>query len=168
MQNAPRNAQQRAEFDSLMATDAFSALVALSSKKAPAGVAGGAAQPPPLAAAAAPRKPAWLRQRAPQGERYSFLKESLRSLNLHTVCEEAQCPNVGECWNGETGTATIMLLGDTCTRGCNFCAVKARRLPPRLRLREPPPFHRPQDWLVDLPPSFFVRPLPQVPSSRER
>ncbi len=56
-------------------------------------------------------KPGWLRQRAPQGERYEYLSGSLRTLNLHTVCEEAQCPNVGECWNGGTGTATIMLLG---------------------------------------------------------
>ena len=56
-------------------------------------------------------KPAWLRQRAPQGERYEYLSGSLRSLQLHTVCEEAQCPNVGECWNGGSGTATIMLLG---------------------------------------------------------
>ena len=56
-------------------------------------------------------KPSWLRQRAPQGERYEYLSDSLRSLKLHTVCEEAQCPNVGECWNTGTGTATIMLLG---------------------------------------------------------
>ncbi len=56
-------------------------------------------------------KPPWLRQRAPQGERYDYLSGSLRQLGLHTVCEEAQCPNVGECWNGSTGTATIMLLG---------------------------------------------------------
>ena len=56
-------------------------------------------------------KPGWLRQRAPQGERYEYLAGSLRALQLHTVCEEAQCPNVGECWNGGSGTATIMLLG---------------------------------------------------------
>ena len=59
-------------------------------------------------------KPGWLRQRAPQGERYEYLNDSLRTLKLHTVCEEAQCPNVGECWNGSTGTATIMLLGAQC------------------------------------------------------
>ncbi len=58
-------------------------------------------------------KPGWLRQRAPQGERYDYLSGSLRSLKLHTVCEEAQCPNVGECWNTGSGTATIMLLGMT-------------------------------------------------------
>lgn len=62
------------------------------------------------------------------GSRYVEVKESLRDLNLHTVCEEAQCPNVGECWSG--GTGTIMLLGDTCTRGCMFCAVKTDSKPP--------------------------------------
>lgn len=67
------------------------------------------------------RKPEWLRVRPPSGENYAHLKTLLRSLDLHTVCEEAHCPNVGECWGG--GTATIMLLGDTCTRGCRFCAV---------------------------------------------
>ncbi|MCC7540719.1 MAG: lipoyl synthase [Deltaproteobacteria bacterium] len=66
-------------------------------------------------------KPPWLRVRAPGGERYTQLKETLRRLDLHTVCEEARCPNVGECWTA--GTATVMLLGDTCTRGCRFCAV---------------------------------------------
>ncbi len=67
------------------------------------------------------RKPEWLKVRAPGGERYTFIKETLRKFDLHTVCEEARCPNVGECW-GE-GTATVMILGDTCTRGCRFCAV---------------------------------------------
>ncbi len=66
-------------------------------------------------------KPAWLKVRAPGGERYTRLKELFRKLDLHTVCEEARCPNVGECW--AEGTATVMLLGDTCTRGCRFCAV---------------------------------------------
>jgi lipoic acid synthetase len=66
-------------------------------------------------------KPAWLKVRAPGGERYTRLKETLRALDLHTVCEEARCPNVGECW--AEGTATVMLLGDVCTRGCRFCAV---------------------------------------------
>ncbi|KAJ8922470.1 hypothetical protein NQ315_007498, partial [Exocentrus adspersus] len=63
---------------------------------------------------------------------YSRLKEQLRTLNLHTVCEEARCPNIGECWGGGqhgTATATIMLLGDTCTRGCRFCSVKTARTP---------------------------------------
>src|SRR5262245_28038976 len=67
------------------------------------------------------RKPEWLKVRAPAGERYTGLKETLRRLDLHTVCEEARCPNVGECWGA--GTATVMLLGHTCTRGCRFCAV---------------------------------------------
>jgi lipoic acid synthetase len=67
------------------------------------------------------RKPDWLRVRAPGGERYLRIKETLRRYDLHTVCEEARCPNVGECWGA--GTATIMVLGETCTRGCRFCAV---------------------------------------------
>lgn len=78
------------------------------------------------------KKPGWLRQRAPQGDRYEEVKESLSRLSLNTVCEEAQCPNIGECWNGGgdgVATATIMLLGDTCTRGCRFCAVKTSRNP---------------------------------------
>ena len=67
------------------------------------------------------RKPLWLRVRAPSGENYTKVKQSLRSLELHTVCEEARCPNISECWG--TGTATIMIMGDICTRGCRFCAV---------------------------------------------
>ncbi len=66
-------------------------------------------------------KPDWLRVRAPGGERYTFIKKTLRDRGLFTVCEEARCPNVGECWEG--GTATFMLLGEVCTRGCRFCAV---------------------------------------------
>lgn len=66
-------------------------------------------------------KPAWLKVRAPGGGRYAELKQTLRDLELNTVCEEARCPNVGECWSA--GTATVMLLGHTCTRGCRFCAV---------------------------------------------
>jgi lipoyl synthase len=66
-------------------------------------------------------KPSWLKVRAPGGENYARLKQTLRKLDLNTVCEEARCPNVGECWNA--GTATVMLLGHTCTRGCRFCAV---------------------------------------------
>ncbi len=66
-------------------------------------------------------KPDWLKVRAPGGENYRRLKQTLRQLDLYTVCEEARCPNVGECWS--SGTATVMLLGHTCTRGCRFCAV---------------------------------------------
>jgi lipoic acid synthetase len=66
-------------------------------------------------------RPEWLKIRPPSGQAYVSLRTSLRDLELHTVCEEARCPNVGECWSG--GTATVMLLGDVCTRGCRFCAV---------------------------------------------
>lgn len=68
------------------------------------------------------RKPEWLKVRAPGGENYLRIKETLKSLNLATVCQEARCPNIGECWGG--GTATFMLMGEVCTRGCKFCAVK--------------------------------------------
>ena len=67
------------------------------------------------------RKPDWLKVRAPGGEAYKRIKETLRKLDLYTVCEEARCPNVAECWS--QSTATIMVLGHTCTRGCRFCAV---------------------------------------------
>lgn len=66
-------------------------------------------------------KPEWLKVRAPGGDTYHELKRTFRELDLATVCEEARCPNVGECWR--EGTATVMLLGDVCTRGCRFCAV---------------------------------------------
>ncbi len=69
------------------------------------------------------RKPVWLRVRAPSGENYTKVKQSLRSQDLHTVCEEARCPNISECWG--TGTATIMIMGDICSRGCRFCAVNS-------------------------------------------
>lgn len=67
------------------------------------------------------RKPEWLKVRMPGGETHARLQQSFRRLDLHTVCEEARCPNIGECWR--EGTATLMILGDTCTRGCRFCAV---------------------------------------------
>lgn len=79
-------------------------------------------------------KPSWLKVRAPGGERYVDIKHRLRRLSLNTVCEEAQCPNIGECWGG--GTATIMLMGDICTRGCRFCAVTSGK-PARLDPNEP-------------------------------
>src|ERR1051325_3981687 len=66
-------------------------------------------------------KPEWLKARAPMGDNYHELKKLARTLELHTVCESAQCPNIGECWNH--GTATFMLLGNLCTRRCGFCAV---------------------------------------------
>jgi lipoyl synthase len=68
------------------------------------------------------RKPPWLKVPAPGGPTYRRLKESIHADNLHTVCEEANCPNVGECW--ERGTATFMILGDVCTRRCGFCNVQ--------------------------------------------
>ena len=70
------------------------------------------------------RKPPWLKVPLPGGEGYTRLKEMTRRLGLHTVCEEARCPNVGECWKGERATMTIMVLGDECTRRCRFCAVR--------------------------------------------
>src|SRR3989442_717857 len=83
----------------------------------------------------AERKPEWLRVRPPSGENYAHLKTLFRSLDLHTVCEEAHCPNVWECWGG--GTATIMLMGDMCTRGCRFCAVTSGNPHGVLDLDEP-------------------------------
>ena len=71
------------------------------------------------------RHPDWIRSRLPSGENYHDLKGMLRGLALNTVCEEAHCPNIGECWDQRT--ATIMILGDTCTRACGFCAVKTGR-----------------------------------------
>jgi lipoic acid synthetase len=67
-------------------------------------------------------RPAWIRAKAPQGPVYERLTSLMRGLELHTVCEEAHCPNLGECWS--RGTATFMILGDVCTRACGFCAVK--------------------------------------------
>jgi len=67
-------------------------------------------------------RPEWIRARAPQGPAYERLKTLVRGLTLHTVCEEAHCPNLGECWS--RGTATFMILGDVCTRACGFCAVR--------------------------------------------
>src|SRR5487761_1214437 len=81
----------------------------------------------------APR-PEWLKVKLPAGETYSQLKSLMRSKSLHTVCEEARCPNMAECWSA--GTATFMILGDTCTRSCGFCAVKPGR-PSVLDLNEP-------------------------------
>lgn len=86
------------------------------------------------------RLPPWLKTEIPIGKNYNRLKNTLRDLNLHTVCEEARCPNIGECWGGgeySTATATIMLMGDTCTRGCRFCSVKTARRPPPLDANEP-------------------------------
>jgi lipoyl synthase len=82
------------------------------------------------ATAPLPARPPWIKARAPMGPGYERLRVLMRDLDLHTVCEEARCPNLGECWN--RGTATFMILGDVCTRACGFCAVKTGlpRLPP--------------------------------------
>src|SRR5471030_2947646 len=79
-------------------------------------------------------RPEWLKVRIPSGENYAHLKNIMHLHDLHTVCEEARCPNMAECWNA--GTATFMILGDTCTRSCGFCAVKTGR-PTVLDLDEP-------------------------------
>ena len=70
-------------------------------------------------------KPEWIKAQLPKGPNYTHLKNLMRTLNLHTVCEEARCPNIGECWGA--GTLTFMILGDTCTRSCGFCHVKTGR-----------------------------------------
>ena len=72
-------------------------------------------------------KPNWLKAPFPSGEKYSFIKQKRIKLNLATVCEEAKCPNIGECWS--SGTATFMVMGDSCTRGCRFCSVKTKKYP---------------------------------------
>jgi len=95
------------------------------------------------------RKPDWLKMRPPSGQRFTDIKQTLRKHNLHTVCEEASCPNIGECWSGGAnappgegaadaansgrdgpGTATFMLMGDRCSRGCNFCDVQTGGMDP--------------------------------------
>lgn len=91
-----------------------------SAGRSTAGTFGG--QSEASAATASGPKPSWLKVRAPGGENYVRIREMLGELKLATVCQEARCPNIGECWNG--GTATFMLMGEVCTRGCRFCAVK--------------------------------------------
>ncbi|KAF7307028.1 Lipoyl synthase, mitochondrial [Mycena indigotica] len=94
-----------------------------------------------------PRLPSFLKTSIPSGKSFANIKKDLRGLGLHTVCEEARCPNIGDCWGGKPGateaegrsaaTATIMLMGDTCTRGCRFCSVKTSKAPPPLDPHEP-------------------------------
>ena len=74
------------------------------------------------------RRPEWIKVRVPGGENYNFLKDLMRSKQLHTVCEEAMCSNIGECWGA--GTATFLIMGDTCTRSCGFCDIKTGRPAP--------------------------------------
>ena len=80
------------------------------------------------------RKPSWLKVKAPGGKSYLHLKNMMQEMDLHTVCEEAHCPNIGECW--DHGTATFMILGDVCTRNCAYCAVAHGR-PPKFDPAEP-------------------------------
>jgi len=85
-------------------------------------------------------KPKWLRASPADSDNYHKLRKTVRELGLATVCEEARCPNIGECWGGgkdNIATATIMIMGDTCTRGCRFCSVKTSRKPPPLDNDEP-------------------------------
>lgn len=85
-------------------------------------------------------KPSWLKAQPATSENYLSLRNTVRELGLATVCEEAKCPNIGECWGGSkdgAATATIMIMGDTCTRGCSFCAVKTSRKPGPLDPEEP-------------------------------
>ncbi|KAJ2009386.1 hypothetical protein GGI04_000508 [Coemansia thaxteri] len=86
------------------------------------------------------RLPRWLKTDIPMGSNVTRIRKTLRELKLHTVCEEARCPNMGECWGGGkhgTATATIMIMGDTCTRGCRFCSVKTSKTPAALDPNEP-------------------------------
>lgn len=86
------------------------------------------------------RLPPWLKTEIPVGKSYASIKETLSELKLSTVCEEAKCPNIGECWGGgesKSATATIMIMGDQCTRGCRFCSVKTNKAPPPLDPNEP-------------------------------
>jgi len=86
------------------------------------------------------RLPTWLKTPIPTGANFTRIKSDLRGLGLHTVCEEARCPNISTCWGGtdkSSATATIMLMGDTCTRGCRFCSVKTSRAPAPLDPHEP-------------------------------
>jgi len=81
------------------------------------------------------KKPPWLKVSFPGGKNFSWIKKQATNMNLNTVCEEANCPNIGDCWNG--GTATFMLMGSKCTRGCQFCSVKSSKTPKDLDVEEP-------------------------------
>ncbi|VDD76677.1 unnamed protein product [Mesocestoides corti] len=98
------------------------------------------ALPPKETTNARLRLPTWLKTEIPHGKQISKMSNDLRKLKLHTVCEEARCPNLGDCWKGgkdSVPTATIMIMGDTCTRGCRFCSVKTSPNPPPLDPKEP-------------------------------
>jgi lipoic acid synthetase len=89
------------------------------------GIGGGPSVPAADGSRPLRRHPDWIKSRMPSGDNYQELKGLLRGLNLNTVCAEAVCPNVGECWDQRT--ATVMILGDVCTRACGFCAIKTGR-----------------------------------------
>ena len=95
---------------------------------------GNPAQTSPAAQPGLGRKPSWLKMKMPAGEGYSRLLNLVNANKLHTVCQSAKCPNMGECW--AVGTATLMILGDVCTRSCGFCHIATGR-PPTLDLDEP-------------------------------
>src|SRR4051794_19689744 len=95
----------------------------------------GSAAPAPSPAHPGPgRKPSWLKMKMPGGDAYAKLFNPVNDQKLHTVCQSAKCPNMGECW--AAGTATLMILGDVCTRSCGFCHIATGR-PPTLDLEEP-------------------------------
>src|SRR6476646_967892 len=96
-------------------------------------------------------KPEWIKVRPPAGPTFNKISNMLRQRNLHTVCEEARCPNIAECWSG--GTATLMLLGDVCTRGCRFCAVTSGNPKGVLDANEP---QRVADALAQLDLAYVV------------
>ena len=84
--------------------------------------------------------PPWLKVEIPRGKQYTEMTKQLKDLKLATVCQEAKCPNIGECWNTQEGrpaTATIMILGEECTRGCRFCSVRTSKRPPPPDPNEP-------------------------------
>ena len=91
-------------------------------------------RPLPMIQEPKPRLPAWFKVELRQGPDYQEIRRLTRELNLHTICEEARCPNVWECWNNRT--ATILILGDICTRSCGFCAIKVGR-PEQVDVEEP-------------------------------
>ncbi len=103
------------------------------------GAAGLPRNSPGFGANGRPRLPPWFRAQAPGGVAYAAIKDALRERGLATVCEQARCPNIGECWGAgpkDVGTATVMIMGDTCTRGCRFCSVPTGR-PDALDPQEP-------------------------------
>ena len=97
------------------------------------------------------RKPEWLERRPPSGKRYLIVRDKIKTLDLHTVCQEAHCPNVGECWGA--GTATILIMGEVCTRGCRFCSVRTGNPGGKLDSEEP---HRVARAVVELGLEYVV------------